>query len=87
MHRIRKHLLKKTQRRQKQNNENTKEKDMYEEVHILFLSNKNSCGTLIRQKTRYARKMRSSRRGIYCFAVRSRAECVQSTHYLKRKGK
>lgn len=36
MHRIRKHLLKKTQRRQKQNNENTKEKDMYEEVHILF---------------------------------------------------
>ena len=38
MHRIRKHLQKQTQtQRRQQNNENTKEKDMYEEVHILFL--------------------------------------------------
>ena len=85
MHRIRKHLLKKTQRRQKQNNENTKEKDMYEEVHILFFLIKIPAELLL-EKTRCARKMRSSRRGIYCFAVRSRAECVQHTLF-ERKGK
>lgn len=45
MHRIRKHLQKQTQtQRRQQNNENTKEKDMYEEVHILFLSNKKFLG-------------------------------------------
>lgn len=36
MHRIRKQLRKLITIRQQQNNENTKEKDMYGEVHILF---------------------------------------------------
>ena len=50
-------------------------------VKVYFIHREFSRNSQV-DKTRYARKMRSSRKRIYCFAVRSRAKIVRSTIYF-----